>query len=115
MRIDDTTIIAGEMREQIQIQLDTIGSQNSYGEPVATWATITGGTVWAEARPLRGAETMVAQQVSDDLSFVFILRYLAGITPKNRVLYRSRYFDINAVLNVNERRIKTVLLCQEVT
>lgn len=113
MKIDDTIICAGDMRQRIEIQATAIASQNSYGEAVTTETTTN--TVWAEARPLSGNEQLVAKQINASVSFVFILRYLAAVTTTHQVLYRDRTFDINAVLNVGERQIKTVLLCTEAT
>ncbi len=111
MTITDDVIKAGDMQQRIAIQAATIASQNDYGEPVNTWATIDGGERWAEAKPLTGRELQIAQQISSAVTFAFILRYIAGVTPRHRVFYRSRYFDINAVMNIDESFRKTVLLC----
>src|SRR4051812_26672811 len=100
------------MRERIAIQLNT-PTQDEDGAIVDSWATITGGTVWAQVKTLSGYEGTVARQVNADVNLAIIIRFLDGITPRHRVVYRSRNLDINAVLNVNERRIKTVLLCTE--
>jgi SPP1 family predicted phage head-tail adaptor len=111
MQVDNDIIAPGDMREKIEIQESTV-TQNASGEPVNTWATITSGRVWAEARQIAGREFAVARLIAPEASFVFIIRYNSTITPRHRILYRSVAYDINAVDNVNQRRHKMVLYCK---
>jgi len=41
------------------------------------------------------------------------IRYLPGITPKDRVNYQGRLFDILAVNNRDEANFEMELICKE--
>jgi SPP1 family predicted phage head-tail adaptor len=102
---------AGKLREKIEVQSSTV-SQDTEGGVTLTWATIAGGRVWAAVEPLSGNEQMLAQQVNAGLSHRVRIRYMP-ITTKHRISYRSRILDINAIVNVDERREQLELLCTE--
>lgn len=110
MRIDDTEINVGAMRHVVNIQRATV-TQDDYGGQISTWATTI--SPWVEIKPLMGRELTIGRQVSANVSHAVITRYLSDITPKDRVNFNGRLFDINAVMNIDERNIKTVLLCTE--
>lgn len=101
----------GRMRFRVTIEklagtVDTDGQENS------TWATH--GERWAEIEPLSGREFFAARQVQSDTTHRVTIRYLAGITPKMRITYGSRHFDIEGVADIGERNHELRLLCKEV-
>jgi SPP1 family predicted phage head-tail adaptor len=103
---------AGQLRRSVAIQATT-DTRNSVGEPVESWATITGGTVWASLEPLTGREYQTAGVIAAEASHMVRIRYLANITPKHRVLFGSRVFDILGVRNIEERQRMTELFVRE--
>jgi len=102
---------AGKLRHQIVIEQST-EARNSVGEVTASWATFA--TVRASVEPMQGRESFVASQDLAERTVRFRIRYLAGITPKMRVSYDSRTFDIQSVVNREERNRETHILCREV-
>ena len=84
------------------------------GEPEKTWSTYA--TVWAAIRTLSGRERNAAQQVQATQTHEVTIRYsseVADVTPKDRILYGSRIFDIQDVRNIDETNIEIRMLCAE--
>jgi len=102
---------AGKLRHPIEIQYDN-GSQNSFGQQIPDWTKLVD---WhASIEPLQGNELWRAQQVNAEVSHRVRMRYRASITPRNRIVFDSRNFDILAVLNHDEKNRELELLCKEV-
>ena len=102
---------AGDLRHRITIQQNT-PSQNSHGEPVASWSTLA--TVWAAVEPLTGREFFTTEQVQSELSVRFRIRHRTGITPLMRISWDSRTFTIENVIRVQENKREIHLMCSEV-
>ena len=103
---------AGRLRFAVTIEVST-DTTNTVGEPVESWATMSGGSVQADIEPISGREFQAVQQIASETTHKVTIRHLSGITPKHRVAYGSRYFDILAVRNLEERGRVTELLCRE--
>ena len=94
---------AGSLRHSIEIQAATT-SQDSFGEPDATYSTHC-------VRPASVRTMSAAERLRNDIDLadevmMFMVRYdatTATVTPKMRILYRGRYFNIESVRNVEER------------
>jgi SPP1 family predicted phage head-tail adaptor len=78
---------------------------------IETWSTFA--TAQASIEPISGREYIAAQSTQADVSHRIRLRYLSGITPKLRVNYSSRIFDILSVININECNRELQLMCRE--
>jgi SPP1 family predicted phage head-tail adaptor len=100
----------GDLRHRITIQTFT-ESSNDYNEPVKTWATFA--TVWASVSPLIGREYFASQQITAEVTGKIRMRYLEGVTPKMRVLFSGKIYDIAAVIDIEERHIEHVLMVKE--
>jgi len=103
-------IRAGELRHRVTIQQKSV-TRNTFGEEIVTWQDVA--TVWAAIEPLRGREFFESQQVNAEVTTRIRIRYRPGITPTMRVVYGSRIFDIQAVINVEERNRELHLMCRE--
>lgn len=68
---------------------------------------------WASINPGTGREYVQADSVMADVSNVLEMRYIAGVTPKHRVLFGARVFEIIFVENMNEANRVTRLYCKE--
>lgn len=101
---------AGKLRHRVTIQ-QLVKTDDGYGGIVETWQDVA--TVWAAVEPLRGNERYRAQQVQAELTHKVIMRYRAGIKPQMRLLYGNRIFEIEAVIDVEERHKWIELLCAE--
>jgi SPP1 family predicted phage head-tail adaptor len=101
------------LRHQVQIQQLTEVSDSFGGAGTQQWATIAGGTVWAAVEPASVREYVTAQQMAAEATTTIRMRYHAGVKPKMRVLYGSRVFDIQGIMDVDERHIELRLICIE--
>jgi len=101
---------AGKLRHRIVIEVNTPTRDASGGE-VDSWATAT--TVWGSVEALSGKERMEANQVNPTVSHKVTMRYNSTVTCQHRLNHDSRYFDINAVLNTEDRNKELILLCTE--
>jgi len=81
------------------------------GQPIEGWTDIA--TVWAGVEPLRGQEFMAAGAMGASLTTRIRIRYLQGVTPAMRVLYGTRAYNINAVIDPEERHREMQLMCTE--
>lgn len=101
---------AGKLRNVIEIQRYS-EAQDSYGEMIRGWTTDI--TAHASIEPLNGRERFEAQQIIPDVTHTVIMRYQADVTPKHRVRFNGRTFNIMSVLNIDERNRELQLLCKE--
>jgi len=100
---------AGELFQEVTIQQrnDTL---NNIGESVASWATYA--ATYAEVINLSGSELIQAQQVNSFINSKITVRVDVGIRANMRILFKSRYYNIIFVNEVDERDEKMILLCK---
>lgn len=106
---------AGDLRHRISLQKDAnaeADAKNEYGETEPSWETFN--TVWASVEPLQGRELFNAQKVAADVTIRVRIRFLAGVGPQHRILYRGRILEIQSAIDVGERRTEMHLMCKEV-
>lgn len=104
---------AGDLRERVTIQDKTV-TQDGYGAEVITWTEV--GTYWAAVEPLAGREFLEGRQLVAEVTTRIRIRYQGSdvdIRPEMRAVYRSRYFEIVAVIHIKERKRELLLMCTE--
>jgi SPP1 family predicted phage head-tail adaptor len=101
----------GKLRHQVYLQSST-ATANEFGENIPTWSTYA--TVWAEIKPLQGRELENAQQISEKCDYEVFIRYNSSVLATHRIVYGTRTFEINAVLNLEERNEILKLICTEI-
>jgi SPP1 family predicted phage head-tail adaptor len=106
---------AGKMRHLVTIQRQT-GARDTTGNETDTWSTFA--TVWVHIEPYVGSARAGREEFAGNqmvgLDYTrFHLRYLAGLAPKDRILYGTRIFDIQAVNNRDERNFELELIAKE--
>ncbi|HYF94423.1 MAG TPA: phage head closure protein [Symbiobacteriaceae bacterium] len=104
-------IAAAQLRHRITLQEKQI-TQDTYGAEVENWVDVA--TVWAEVSPISGREYFAAQQVNAEVTHRIKLRYRAGVNSKMQVVFGTRIFGIESVINVGERNIEMQLMAVEV-
>lgn len=93
----------GKLDRQITFQALT-EVKDAMGGITETWANLaTDPTVWAEKRDMAGRETWASQQYNAEIDTVFIVRYRSDITPKMRIAYDGRYYNIEAIKEFGRR------------
>ena len=88
-------------------------STNAYGERVQTWSTLL--TVWAELMKIEGTTERITTNQDMPVQRVrFKIRSSSdsrGIKADDRVVYNSKYYNIQGIEEVG-RQDQLVLLCQ---
>lgn len=104
---------AGLLRHRVTIERAT-AAQDAYGQSIKTWTTA--GKRWASIQPVNANERMFARKANEVVSHILQLRWDSdlGVSPTDRVSFDGRTFQIEAVLNLDERRRIMELHCQEV-
>lgn len=101
---------AGNLRHRIALQTNT-PSQDSYGEPVVSWAT--SATVWAAVDMLSGRELFTAHQAESRATVRFTIRRRA-VTAQQRVSWDGRLFGVESIIHDPTNNRQTQLYCFEV-
>jgi len=101
----------GKLRHRVTIQ-NKVTLPDGYGGVTSTWQDVA--TVWASVEPLNGRELYAAQQVKAELTHRIRIRYMSGIKPEMRIVFDNRSFDIEAIIDPEERHESLELLCSEV-
>lgn len=96
-------IKAGKLRHRLEIQART-ATQDSFGDALTAWATVA--TRWASIEPQSGRETWRADQQQPDTSGVIKFRYFAGLRPRDRIVWGSRVFNVEAVIDPGEEHVE---------
>jgi SPP1 family predicted phage head-tail adaptor len=103
----------GKLRNKIEIQARMDPSTtNGYGEPTEEWETVL--TVWGGITTPTGKQLYVAEQLQAEVSHIVLLRYCDALTPRHRLKFGERIFNISFVHNFDERNIQQEVFCKEV-
>lgn len=101
---------AGRLRHRGDIEQYTV-LQNETGEPEKEWAPFA--VRWMSIDPIEGREFWAAQQVNAEVTHRIRLRYLEGLSPKMRIVFQGRVFQIDSVRNLSERRTEMEVMAIE--
>lgn len=93
---------AGKYRQVITFQHITGTADDGYGGSVKVWGDFA-ANVRAKKRPLRGRELVAAQAVQSETEVMFYTRYFPGVNTSMRIVCNGIYYDITAVVDVDER------------
>jgi len=103
-------IRAGNLEHLVTIQQAT-ETRGADGSVIQTWGTL--GTEWAEISPKQGDEKYAAQGIIAEVVHEIRMHYRSTVTPKMRILYGARVFEIQSVLNWREASAEMLLVCLE--
>ena len=104
-------INAGELDKQMKLQAPSI-ARAADGSETITWTTLA--TIWAGITSSGGREFWQAKQTNSEVSHLVLIRYRAKISPRYRLVYGSRTFEILSVVNPDEGLTGLRLMCKEV-
>lgn len=87
-------------------------SVDAVGAPVDRWVDFVPG--WrAAVKPLTGKSLAIARQVNESATHEVTMRYVCGLTREMELLHEGRRFDINSIVDSDEKHYEHVLICQE--
>lgn len=112
MAFNEVRIRAGKMHQRVELVLPGT-SRDSYGGTNAGGGASL-GSVWAEVVALSGRDAVAAQSFSSIATHQVTIRWMPNVTAKCQVKLYHRTFQVEAVLNPDERTKVLHLLCVEV-
>jgi len=83
------------------------------GENEESWGTLA--TVWGVLEPVTGNEQFEAGNLEQVNQYRVEMWYRSDVTTEERISYLGRTFEIESVVNVDERNRKLVLRCKVIT
>ena len=101
-------MLSGQLRDRLTIQVHST-ADDAAGEPVLTWTDVA--TVYAHVADMTGREYIAAQAVTNAVNTTIIIRYRAGITAAMRVLCRGVTYNVQAVIEPENKRREMHLMC----
>jgi len=101
----------GRLNKRVTIQSPS-ESQDEYGQPTQDWTDVC--STWAGIRAATSKEVYAASSFVSKVSHVVTIRWRSGIEADQRILYRSRIFEIQAVSDPDESRVELNLLSLEI-
>lgn len=104
---------AGRRDKKLLIQSPS-GSKDAVGQRTTTWSTVA--TVWGNILPLKADTRFAAAQSHASTThriWIPMSSEIAAIDGSWRVVYGSRVFTIDGIINVGERNAEYELLCTE--
>jgi SPP1 family predicted phage head-tail adaptor len=102
----------GSLRHKVIVEDLTTVSPDTWGAGEKTWATLY--TLHSAIWPIRGTESLEQMKLEGKVTHRFRIRYFSGITPKHRIKWGSRYFNIKSVINPDERNIYLEIFAEEI-
>lgn len=113
VNIRNRKVCIGDLRDKIVIQTRSITPPSANGSDM-TETFATSNTVWAAIETRNGVEIFDGTNVLQGVATHYIyIRYIAGLTEESWILYKSKYYDIIDVQNLEERDEFMLLRCCE--
>ncbi len=101
----------GSLRHKIKF-IAIIDVQDEFGG--TTSAEVYLAFAMAEIRPISGGERFMSNQIFTEATSQIKCRYVAGITPKHKIKFGDRTFDIIDSQNKDERNIELFIIAKEI-
>ena len=101
---------SGKLRNYIEIQ-QKIMVEDENLEWIESWPTFT--SCWAEILPLVGREYWASRQTVSEVTGKIRMRYLTGVKTTMKVKDGLKSYDIEAVIDVENRHEELILLVKE--
>ena len=101
---------AGELRHRVTFQ--TVTASNS-GTGGVTYTTTDYAQRWAKVEGLRSIEFFTAKAVQAERALRFTVRYDSGITAQMRILYETRTYHIEGLMDLDGRQRWLTILAVE--
>lgn len=104
---------SGDLNKRIVIQQRTVGSpaRDDFGQPNTVWEDFL--TIWAAVEPLTGRELWAQQQIQNEITTRFRIRYAADIVSDMRISYANKYYVIKSIIDPMEEHVELQLMTGE--
>lgn len=98
---------SGTLNKSIIIESLTT-TQDSFGDTIESWSEYKKAR--AAIKQISSKEYFGAQKTSVSAVMEFKIRYIPGIIESMRINYKSKYYDIESIDNINEKNRNIVML-----
>jgi len=102
---------SGNLKKKITFQ-DYTETSNDFGEIAKGYTAFK--TVFASVTPLAGKEYFSSKQVNAEVSHKIECRYFNGVVPSMQIVYGTRVFQIESVINIREANKTLQIMATEV-
>lgn len=100
---------AGDLRDRITIQMRST-TNDAAGEPTLSWADFA-VNICANVTDVSGREYVAGQAVTNAITTAVQIRYRAGVNAAMRVVARGVFYNIEAVIEPENKRREMHLMC----
>lgn len=107
-----SVVYPGRLRERVTVEVSEEHVGES-GETTLRWKPRS--TVWASVEGVSAVEMLGAAQQSIEVTHRVRMRYLEGLTQKNRFQWRGRTLDIVSLLEHGDRSMHEAICTEDVT
>lgn len=107
-----TRLKAGSLRHRIDLVAPTNAQDSTGGVSLAD--NVVYANVWAAIEALTGKDNLAVGEFVSQTTHKVTIRYIPGVTARMQVWFSGRQWQIQAVLNPDERTKMLVLLCLEI-
>lgn len=105
-------IRAGDLRNRIDFITSATVTDEATGLP-ETGEKVFAANVWAAIGGVTAMDLFQAQQYTKQVTHKVTIRYRRGILSSMRIRFRGRMFEIQGVVNVEERNVRLDIFCIE--
>jgi SPP1 family predicted phage head-tail adaptor len=100
----------GTLTDRVQLRRKLASSEDEGGE-VAVYSPVA--TVWARVRQLSARQAFVDDARGHNVTHSVVFRFRTDLKPGDRIVYRGRHLDIEALGDINGRRAYLGCQCVE--
>ena len=104
---------SGQLRHQVVHETLT-EAPDSYGQFIQTWVTDTSvpnGIYACYVQTLSGREAENARQIRSDIDTIIVMRYLPGLTTRDRFRFGGWMLNVVAVIDEENRNRWAQIFC----
>lgn len=101
----------GKLKHRIELQSQPVEYDNLGRQVRGEWSTVA--KLWAEVRGIGATEVERARQISAQATHIVLIRFRAGVTSEQRILFRGQVLEIKGVLDDDNSRWQLTLVCGE--
>ena len=102
-------MLGGQLRDTITIQVRS-STDDAAGEPVLSWTDFA-ANIHANVTDMTGKEFVSGQAILNAVTTTVVIRYRVGVTAAMRVVSRGVIYNIQAVLEPENKRREMHLVC----
>lgn len=87
---------AGQLRHRVTLQRPVKIQKPETGSVTNSWESVA--DLWAGVAPASAREFVAAMAVQSEITTRITIRYREDVTPKHRILFRDKIYNIEGVL-----------------